>query len=872
MFAVGHGFLQLGGAGFAYELWALWQQVCLAGLVLQTVIRCSKGEEYLQKSVATTILLYTVPLASEIFDTMKDWMLTGCCLLAKPTLAGGLLGVALVLVEIWLVKFVFVRFRPVSISRDVRMCPPLILTQLLFPAFLTFLLAVLLVLAVSVPILGIVVAVAVYFFLMVFLLLSFVANAFGMECHVFTYPGQPPADCIFQGFLDVMRNVGLWLISVRVDVPYWFGKALELCKAWYLTLTDGACLFVLSAYVILYAYVLVNTFHECKQDLKKTYWGILELPAVTNSSTSGPSVSRSLRGKILDMAGSFAADLLSSSRLMICWAEDWPQGFVGVMLVARYSNGLGVAGLSAIASFAKGLLIPVLQTYLFQNRKTRFERICDHMRSEDQMRGTVNNNSLLTRTKDETSIFLTEFCHEHSDIALSGLSVQRGRDLWVPIFEYQEQWIVDSVDAFMRLVFNMHVETKTLPSALAELGYTANDFHSGGLTAAECKTARFTAKECKLAGYSARHCYDAGFSTADCLNAGFSTSDCKEAGCSVKECVEAGAPIARCKKAGYTMAEFKEAALVGSAADAKRLGFDLCDCKQAGFPLADARKAGYDFTLCHAAGYSIKECNLAGFHPKLPELKTCGYSYKDCREAGFSKAACTTAGYVDKDIPVPELKASGYSLADCIKAGHLPEACREGGYTHKDFMTANLPYKYFIHGLSLASLPTRRQAGFSIEECGVSSNTVREFHIAGFSFAECWSAGYSILECRQGGFSVKDCVEAGLSLAECKEAGYTAERFKSSGFAIEDCKEAGFSAIECKQADFSASECHRVGLIHTAVDFKNLHYTVQDCAQAGFSLADCLQAGYSVTECLSHSFHTCWFSRRNEQTHVNDSA
>lgn len=119
--------------------------------------------------------------------------------------------------------------------------------------------------------------------------------------------------------------------------------------------TDGGLLAVLSVYVIIYSHILVIEHDDCARDLRKTYRSILELPM--KRSRFGDA---HLRDWIERQLGNQFVDFLSSSRLLIAWAEDWPQGVLGVLIVLHHggTEGFGLAGFSALVSISKGLLIP----------------------------------------------------------------------------------------------------------------------------------------------------------------------------------------------------------------------------------------------------------------------------------------------------------------------------------------------------------------------------------------------------------------------------------------------------------------------------------------------------------------------------------
>ena len=91
------------GGGVAWELWAIWQQLCLWTLFLQNLLRCCMVDaEALGASTWKAVLLYTVPCVSDLFDTMKDWLITGICFLEPRTTWGFPVGALLVSLELTL--------------------------------------------------------------------------------------------------------------------------------------------------------------------------------------------------------------------------------------------------------------------------------------------------------------------------------------------------------------------------------------------------------------------------------------------------------------------------------------------------------------------------------------------------------------------------------------------------------------------------------------------------------------------------------------------------------------------------------------------------------------------------------------------------
>ena len=72
-------------AAFRGSYGLFWQHVCLWMLFLQNLLRCLReGEGALHRSTICKVLQYTAPLASELADTLKDWIVTGICFVGRP--------------------------------------------------------------------------------------------------------------------------------------------------------------------------------------------------------------------------------------------------------------------------------------------------------------------------------------------------------------------------------------------------------------------------------------------------------------------------------------------------------------------------------------------------------------------------------------------------------------------------------------------------------------------------------------------------------------------------------------------------------------------------------------------------------------------
>ena len=115
----------------------------------------------------------------------------------------------------------------------------------------------------------------------------------------------------------------LLIICLKQGDSFGFGS---LFAAMFNIISDGGCLCVLSIYVILLSHILVVSNPDTFLEIRKTYRGILSLPKAAPLTLSGLS----LYDRASDMASALATDFCSTARLMIAWAEDLPQGFIGL--------------------------------------------------------------------------------------------------------------------------------------------------------------------------------------------------------------------------------------------------------------------------------------------------------------------------------------------------------------------------------------------------------------------------------------------------------------------------------------------------------------------------------------------------------------
>ncbi|CAK9078821.1 Uncharacterized protein SCF082_LOCUS37634, partial [Durusdinium trenchii] len=520
------------GGDFAWELWALWQQLCLWTLLVQNLARCvTMDSNALEVSTAKTVLLYTAPFLSEPADTMKDWVVTGICLLYATKWIGFAVGAGLVGLELVAVAGGYTP-QLIRISDKVHIRPPAIVLQAIYfaPLFL------------------------------------------GVHLWVL-FPALP---CL----PDSIRE-NRHLYSCMLMLPW----CLVLSKISTPLLLDGGILAVFSMYVIVASYIQVNYHEECAKDLRKTYKAILELP-LKPLSIAGETWWEWLQRQLSNVC----VDFLSSSRLLIAWAEDWPQGILGLVIVLKNAEGIGFAGISAAISFSKGFLIPVLQRAMFEQRKLAVQEKLEALVSSQGLKACVKRLNL-----DQSSQVLTRgslpkelqgLLKEPSVNLLKGLNVSDA-DLFQPIRELQQTWLQElerkpeTLEEFENHVAASYLEKDAsgeMAEKLSKAGYMRGDCRVVGFTALQCKKfGCFTAKKCKDAGFTAKECKDAGFTAKECEEAGFLLA---EAGFSAKELQEDGFSARQCSDAGFTAKECKDA------------GYSAERCKDAGFSAKDFYDAG----------------------------------------------------------------------------------------------------------------------------------------------------------------------------------------------------------------------------------------------------------------------------------------
>ena len=410
-----------GGGSFAWELWALWQQTCLWALFLQNLTRCTtQNADALRASTFKTVLLYTVPLLSELSDSMKDWVIVGFCFTQNPSEGAIDLGLLLICLEICGLRCGVIP-RSLTITEKIRVAPPLFMLLggyvlcvgiyfFSFAGYWAFYVFYYCVVAVIVLIIGGLAwgcaGIFMLFVALVYLAAGLLLLILSFFLQVLIFIGEiviyvlciglcnvGESDCVCCWWDDWTRPVGEGVTTYQKrfnDFATWLysdlnGESVQQIQRavpkWLIALSDGGLLGLAAMYVIVFSYFQVALHEECKQDLHKTYMAILKLPLKPLKpvpETTWEWLAREASNQLVDF--------LSSSRLLIAWTEDIPQGIIGILLIVRFSiphaesggtKSLGFAAGSALISFLKGGLIPALQLYVFAQRKADVKRSLD---------------------------------------------------------------------------------------------------------------------------------------------------------------------------------------------------------------------------------------------------------------------------------------------------------------------------------------------------------------------------------------------------------------------------------------------------------------------------------------------------------------
>ncbi|CAE7193306.1 dotG [Symbiodinium sp. CCMP2592] len=914
--AVTKDWLSVGGGGMAWELWAVWQQVCLWTLFLENLVRCvCFPTEALGSSTFKVVCLYTVPLLSEVTDTMKDWVMTGVCVLATQSSAGLVTGAIMILGDVLLAYGAHTLHVGIKITGSIGMiCPPVVALQALaFTAItLIYCLHVLLGTATMVAfVLG---------WAGVFLLISVVALlALGGGL---VFKGIAFLCCLPLLFLIVIQITGevgcvgaLLVLLAAALLIYGLGKVpvsehllalggflnpqLEkmqvllgrvwatrgfgpwLFQQWILLVTDAGCLAVVSSYTIVYSYWLVTHFPETCNELKRSYRPIISLrkPTELPPTTYGITFFGWLSTKCSNMFAGLCVDFLSSARFLIAVGEDWPQGLLGAIISYRYGHGLGFAGVSAVWSFLKGILIAIGQLVIYSNRSQAVEWAIANMpeifASRIFMDGKQKPRPLSEVEQQLTDMFLT--CDVIGEEVFAGLHLRRGVELFDSLFERLDNWIKDMKstgvgdktfkDLVIVSLLRRYMEQDVPIKSIKDLGfsrqsylqvYTMPDFLKEGIvqTPADAEKEGFTISlDIEKAG--------------TVLKDRFTRNDLQEYGCTLEQYLESGCSMTarNAREGGFSAEECYAAGLVLTVEDCCNAGFSLKDivrlymgsvedvlkaCEEAGcqYSAKDFNQAGLAAKHCKEAGCSLKDCQDHGY--SLQQCRRDGFSSKDFRDEGFSAKDCRQAGFSLKDIQqagfgITEVYDQGqehheHSLAQCRQVGYSASDCRQAQFSVKDCLHAGFSLEDLLEAGFSEEAHSIVKSGLTASMCqqrGISMTFCRE---VGFSLHECSEAGYLPGDFKAAGYSAREFQKAGFSVRACLEAGFSLQHVRQSGFSLKACADQGFSVQQCRQAGYCATDCKKEGL------------SPKDCVEAGFSLLDCKEACFSLQDCHDHGF------------------
>eukprot|EP00434_Breviolum_minutum_P033346 symbB.v1.2.029506.t1/scaffold3240.1/size60461/1 len=624
--AVVNEWLVYNGAGLAWELWVVWQHALLLMMVGQTIARCVVFDaEALKQSTLQHVCLCSVPMMSEMADTMKDWIVTGTCLLVTPSKQGFIIGIAMVMFDLLILLAAKTSLLPIRITKELSMCPPLLILQ-------TVSLVPLLLLLASVVLASAMMAILVP------LLLLFVGILTSLVWLMPWCDISVHGHCKMKWPLDLsmaaLTQCQTFPAMLLINGPSW---ALNLLQRWISFVADGGCLFVLSSFVIVFSYMLISMDMECTEDMQRTYMGILAMD-LKSRSEEGAMNSEG----ILKKARNFAADFFSSSRLLISWGEDWPQGIIGCIFVYKYMNGLGFAGFSACVSFLKGVAIPLGQKIMCREREHAVRIALKSLFLSDEVDTDWFANKYAQELSESTDKYamsevrpkLREILDNASRDIMYGLNV-REKFLFDHIWEMRKRILEEGIrkieEAVQQQLVKIYHKKGISAKELRAQGYSVIIFRGAGLlkTVKECIQTGFVANDCARAGFSIEECLDEGLDVGTAANykrvkAGYSA---KDAGFSAKDLKDAGFSAAEMKKNGYSAKDVKDAGF--SAAEIMKVGYSA---KDAGFSAKDLKDAGFSAKQMRKNGYSAKD------------VKDAGFSAKDFQDAGFSAAEMKKAG------------------------------------------------------------------------------------------------------------------------------------------------------------------------------------------------------------------------------------
>lgn len=544
-------------AGIAWELWAMWQAMMVLSFLVQTVAWscCSHSiDVVLQNSTCKVIILSMTPGLSESIDTMKDWCITGVCFFFGNSVLGAVLGLIVVLFD--------VMFLPKG---------PLMPLHV------------------------------------VLLLLLFLASGQGSLVHVFpmaltvVWCCLPPAacfDCVdaqipIRPPLMPLQFACLFLLAMSFLMHFTGSGQGSLVNIFPMALTDGWFLGVLSLYIIIYSHVMVYTSRSPCRLLQKSFLGIYTLP-----NEAKPKVASSVFNALVSIGVEVFEDVTSATRLMIAWHEDWPQAFVGILLLLRYPVNSKFTVLSTILSAAKGILIPSFRLAVFKLKFDLLERklvdityaLVVNAVSKWQIDGFPRGklNFYTDTNKEETRDMLRWFTDGEFEV-FRPIREKAARELdhdivdkiWERATDIKEKLGLSIIDDIRNAMAHQLQDAGYMAEGLEVAHYTTDElriFKVAGYIGGELKVAGYTLEELKLATYNVKDLR--GFYTiAELRKGGYEVKDFKEA--------DLPEPTSRLQSCWKLVTQ----AIVGQESIAN---FTFAELLEAGYTRSELTEAGYN--------------------------------------------------------------------------------------------------------------------------------------------------------------------------------------------------------------------------------------------------------------------------------------
>ena len=644
-----------GGGTISWELWVLWQHACLWALFIQNLLRCyyADAESLKQKgmeSTISTVLLQTAPLASELADTMKDWVITGICLVAQPSKMG----------MAWGLFFVLADFLPRALCLPPDCLPFRVVGNVWMPLIIWQ------------------IAVISHWFARTPLL----AWTYAMDialCSLWPWrEGHSVVPCLWKAF-EIPFGCGLLLLNIMCAIWLTWSHEVDFLG---MVMMDSGCLFIVSFYVICAAYFCVVSDKDGTREMRKTYCAILAWPTRSQPRVGAVGPKNAIERAYLWMSNK-AVDFLSKARLLIAWVEDWPQGLIGLHLALGHRDQIGnfgFAAFSAMISFLKGILIPIGQWIIVAYKKHEVQMAL--MDSKQFARYFGEAASL------KESVVVDEWKRALEKRVMDVLSdaniLTAGTDLYQPIFDVRDEWMNWMKERGEPRSLNLTSEFDKWkkdhdeqPSKLPEWFVVTRASSFFALVCGEIVSQRREPKDPDpeypdleqpegetlqeiMKNFSPEACQLGGFAAEDIV------SKLREAGLSLKECLKAGYAVDICDAAGYTRENFVE--IVSKLREAK-------------VSLKECLKVGYKVEICVAAGYTRQN-----FVEIVQIRRKAKVTLEECLKAGFTVEMCVAAGYTRKNfVDIVQIRReAGVSLEDCRKAGFTVEMCVEAGYTREN--------------------------------------------------------------------------------------------------------------------------------------------------------------------------------------------